>query len=80
MHLLAPFINIFFSILSHPPSTIQEVTLTGDDVEFIAKVNREISGYLNCLEKIKYAGSNTGKVSGYLKWLLCVDSSILNSS
>jgi hypothetical protein len=29
------------------------VALTDEDVEFIAKVNREIADYLACLEKIK---------------------------
>lgn len=34
-------------------STVQEVRLVEEDVEFIAKVNREMAGYLACLEKIK---------------------------
>ena len=47
MHLLAPFILAVSSLYTNYSG--------GDnDVEFIARVNREISGYLNCLEKRKY--------------------------
>ena len=35
-------------------STIQEMYLTEADVEFIAKVTRELCNYLGCLEKVGY--------------------------
>ena len=35
-------------------STIQEMNLTEEDVEFIAKVTRELQNYLGCLEKVGY--------------------------
>ena len=51
---------------------IQKVTLTDEDLEFIGKVNRELGGYLQCLEKIKYDSEcicgwmmNLSSVSGF---------------
>jgi hypothetical protein len=35
-------------------STIQEMNLIEEDVEFIAKVTQELQNYLGCLEKVGY--------------------------
>lgn len=35
-------------------STVQEMILTEEVVEFIVKVTQELQDYLNCLEKVGY--------------------------
>jgi methionyl-tRNA synthetase len=54
-------------VLNFIHSIVQDMNLTEEDVEFIAKVTVELRGYLSCLDKIKwvYTIIPMGRVWGY---------------